>query len=80
MKLTKKEFIKLENDYWKLFNEFQSKKQEVIIYEQSFNLVIANLKTIDEIGTKQLPSDIYKIAIEHIVKRIKETLQSHIDK
>jgi hypothetical protein len=62
------------------YQDYIIEKNKVISYEQTFTIVINELKLINELATKGLPHDIYKVIVEHLIIRISETLQKHIDK
>jgi hypothetical protein len=69
-----------EIDYFNMLDKYKSEKQKTIAYEQTFNIVMNDLKLINEMATKNLPNDIYKVVVEYLIKEIEQTLQKHIDK
>jgi len=62
------------------YDQYKAEKNKTIAYEQTFNIVLNDLKLISEMATKNLSPNLYLNLVEHLISRILETLQKHIDK
>lgn len=62
------------------YDQYKAEKNKTIAYEQIFNIVLNDLKLISEMAQKNLSPDLYLKLVEHLISRILETLQKHIDK
>lgn len=62
------------------YDQYKAEKNKTIAYEQTFNIVLNDLKLMSEMAQKNLSPDLYLKLVEHLISRILETLQKHIDK
>ena len=62
------------------YDRYRQEKSKTIAYEQTLGIIMNDLKMINEMATKGLPNDVYKIVVEYLLKEINTTLQKHIDK